>query len=110
MSEANLILLLQLVNTSGEVNSLLQRGLLFSQIAELITYAEEEGLIVEDNDNLKLTEKGLEKMRQVPDSKRSREDGGWISPMDEYRIEKTTLDDIYLPSVKTALTRLRRRH
>jgi hypothetical protein len=76
----------------------------------LITYAEDEGLIVEDGDNLKLTEKGLEKMRLAPDSKKRREDGGWISPMEEYRVEKMALDDIYLPSVETVLARLRRRH
>lgn len=110
MSNTHLNLLLQLIHASGEINSLLQRGLHFSQIAELISFAEENGLILEKEDRLELTEQGLETMRMASDSKKIRGDGGWISPMDEYRIERMDIDEVYLPKVKTVTNRLRRRH
>jgi hypothetical protein len=103
MAESHIILLLQLIHTGGEVNSLLRRGLHFSQIAQLISDAESEGFVKEENDNLVLTDSGLEKMRASLEKDKKRTDGGWISPLDEFRIDKQSVDDIYLPPWYSAI-------
>jgi hypothetical protein len=110
MAEFHMILLLQLINTGGEVNSLLRKGLHFSQIAQLISDAESEGFVKEENDNLVLTESGLGKMRMGLEKDKKRTDGGWISPLDELRIEKQAVDDIYLPSWYSAFIELGQDH
>jgi hypothetical protein len=110
LSNSNLILLLQIIHVSGEVNSLLHRGLQFSQIAQLISIAEGEGYIVEEGHSMRLTEKGLDKMRTDTVTNTSRADGGWISPLDEYRIEKLAIDKVYLPSLRTAILISRQGH
>lgn len=110
MSEANLILLLQLIYSSGEVNSLLQRGLHFSQIATLMSFAEDNGYITEEENRLKLTALGVEKMRTSQSSNKIRKDGGWVSPLEEYRIEKLQINEVYLPDYKTIISLLKQGH
>jgi hypothetical protein len=110
MAESHMVLLLQLIHSGGEVNSLLRRGLQFSQIAQLMSEAELEGLVKEENDKLILTDTGLEKMRTNLENQAQRGDGGWISPLDEFRINKIPVDDIYLPSWYTAFIELGRDH
>lgn len=110
MTEANLILLLQLVYSSGEVNSLLQRGLHFSQISSLMSFAEDNGYITQEENQLKLTELGIEKMMTSITSNKIRKDGGWVSPLDEYRIEKLPVNEVYLPGDKTIFSLLKQGH
>lgn len=110
MSKTNIILLLQLIYAGGDVNSLLQRGLQFSQIAALITQAEEKKYILEKENELKLTDLGLIEMRKELPSNKIRKDGGWISPLDEYRVEKLDVYEVYLPSSKKVLSLLRKSH
>lgn len=103
MSESHLILLLQLVFAGADVDALLARGLEFSQIGMLMTEGLERGLLIDAGGSLRLTESGTERMqRNLTDLQGRRRDGGWISPFDQFRIEKSGLDDIYLPSEETA--------
>jgi hypothetical protein len=110
MADSHMVLLLQLIHSGGEVDSLLRRGLQFSQIAQMMSEAESEGLVKEENENLVLTDAGLAKMRTNLENQAQREDGGWISPLDEFRINKISTDDIYLPSWYTALIELGQDH
>lgn len=103
MSESNLTLLLQLIFAGADVQSLLGRGLQFSQIAMLVDEAFKRQLVTQGERFLRLTEEGLAQMRSgLPDA-RIRRDGGWISPADIFRIEKLALDAVYLPDKETAL-------
>ena len=101
---------MQLIYSSGEVNSLLQRGLHFSQIASLMSFAEDSGYITEEENQLKLTKLGIEKMRTNITSNKIRKDGGWISPLEEYRIEKLPINELYLPEYKTIISLLKQGH
>jgi hypothetical protein len=100
MKESHLILLLQLIQAGGNVSSLLDRGLQFSQIAQLLSEAVAKGYVVQDGSEFHLTNSGLQKMRVELGSNRLRKDGGWISPLEEFRIDKWELDRIYLPSIE----------
>lgn len=88
MSGSHMILLLQLIHANGDVNSLLRKGLQFSQIAQLMSEAEVSGLLKEEDDNLVLTEAGFAKIKTGIESNKQRKDGGWISPLDKFRRDK----------------------
>jgi hypothetical protein len=110
MSDSNLLLLLQLIYAGADVNALLRRGLQFSQIANLIAEATEKGLITEGEFGLTLTAIGIEEMQSKRGGNQQGDDGGWISPLDEYRIEKLSEDDIYLPPWDVVLFQLGQDH
>ena len=99
MSESHLILLLQLIYAGADVDALLRRGLQFSQIAGLIEQVVNNRFVEEIDGNLKLTELGLEKLRAGKKYYSSRT--VWISPLDEFRIEKIGNDDIFLPCLSS---------
>ncbi|KXY46890.1 winged helix-turn-helix domain-containing protein [Bacillus sp. FSL M7-1020] len=95
MTEKYIILLLQLVKTNGSVSSLLDLGLEYSQIAIYINYLVEENLATSNNDGkLELTELGLEKLKKLT---KIENNNLWISPQNEFKIEKMNKFDIYLP-------------
>lgn len=98
MKESFLILLLQVINAKADVTAMENVGLSYSQIARLISDSIETGYVLRDEGHLRLTESGLKKMRTDLGRDSLRKDGGWISPLDEMRIEKMAIDDIYLPS------------
>jgi hypothetical protein len=100
MKDSNMILLLQLIHASGNISSLLNRGLQFSQIAELLLEAEAKGYAIHENDEYRLSEIGIHKMKMDLSTKKSRGDGGWISPLEEFRVDKWKVDQIYLPNVE----------
>jgi hypothetical protein len=97
-TESNLILLLQLINAGAEVDALLNRGLQYSQIVDLIFHAKEQNLVCDDEKTLKLTDLGLHRIFGKTSSKVK---GNWISPLDERRIPSINLDAVYLPSLET---------
>ncbi len=97
MKDSHLILLLQVINADADVKALQDRGLSFSQIAQLISESIEKGWVIREESRLKLTDPGKRKMREGIDGSRSRTDGGWISPLEEYRIEQWNIYEIYLP-------------
>jgi hypothetical protein len=73
-----------------------------------MSQAEIDGLLEEQGDALVLTEAGFAKIKAGIESTQQRRDGGWISPLDEFRVDKLSIDDIYLPSSYTVFTKLRR--
>lgn len=75
------------IDISDEINSLIRAG-----------YAEF------NNESLKITEKGIERLKNTHRSlKRKKE--GWIEPKIDERIEKIGENDIYLPRNLKRLTR-----
>jgi hypothetical protein len=97
MKDSHLILLLQIINAETDIKALQKKGLSFSQIAQLISDSIDKGYVIREKGSLRLSKEGLEKMRESVDSTHSRKDGGWISPIDEFQIDRWSLDDIYLP-------------
>jgi hypothetical protein len=98
-SESNLVLLLQLIYAGADVDALLNRGLQYSQIADLIFRAKENNLVTDSETKLELTVLGLEKIKNTKIQQNVK--GNWISPLDEFRIEPLLTDEVYFPSWKT---------
>jgi len=103
MTSTNLILLLQLINARADVDSLLRRGLRYSQISLFVTQATKDGLIQHTDGKPVLTKKGYEIMRIDSHSGELRSDGGWISFAEWARKKKLKIDEIFLPDVKELL-------
>lgn len=96
MSESNLILLLILIERKADTRALLRRGLRYQQISILLKSAIEDGFVKQVKDGLKLTKKGIVKMKQTLPN------GVYISAEEESRIESQTYDEIYLPKRKNS--------
>jgi hypothetical protein len=100
-SKSNLLLLLQLINAGAEIDSLLNRGLQYSQIADLIFEAIENEFVLENENGLELTALGLERIKNA--HSRQNVKGNWISPLDEFRVKPLPIDEIYTPTWETRM-------
>lgn len=92
-----MILLLQLVKAGGSVETLINRGLRYPQIGELINQAEDKEYIVSDENGLYLTKKGYELIQEDVNTGKIRRDGGWISPAENSRTTQINKFEVYLP-------------
>ncbi|MCH5138169.1 hypothetical protein JMF89_13260 [Clostridiaceae bacterium UIB06] len=92
-----LILLLQIIKTNGKIDSLLNKGLQYSQIVTYLNYAIDNKYAILDNGNVGITDEGLSKLKNLNIKYDRYHQNSWISPLDEYRIEKANKFDIYLP-------------
>lgn len=99
VADSHLVLLLQLIYAGADVGALLRRGLEFSQIAQLINEAIAGQLAEETNKGLILTDAGVDKLRSGASDDIIRRNGNWISPLDEFRIDKIDLTDVFLPNL-----------
>jgi hypothetical protein len=80
------------------VGELLSLGLNYSQIAELISYVMQEGLVIDHEDSgLKLSDSGLLLLEKLNKELYPSNSQAWILPSDENRIPKIDKFDIYLP-------------
>lgn len=94
MNESILALLLVLIKNNESMNILLKKGLEYSQISIYINYSIENEYIKIGDDRLIVTEKGLEKIKNVNSEKTTK----WIRPLYERRIDKLGKFDIYVPT------------
>lgn len=79
--------------------SLLRAGLDYSQIAKLIVYITDAGLVEQDDSgHLKLTEKGEQRFEELNTNLYPFNIPGWIMPEDESRIKGIKKFDIYIPT------------
>lgn len=81
------------------VDSLLAAGLDYSQIAELLAKATENGFIATDNDIMALSELGEKKLGELSNKNFSR----IIQPAEHRRISSIGRYEIYLPDRGTKL-------
>lgn len=97
MNPRDLQILLSNVESNGNINTLLEKGLGFREIASLTEFALVNGLVIYNKSVLKLSEVGIAELSNLRrDSKKlSKED--WIMPEDKSRISQIDMDFIYLP-------------
>lgn len=97
IKDENLILLLQIIKTNGKVDSLLKKGLEYSQIAVYLRFAIDNKYANINNGMLSITDEGVDKLASLNASYGRFKQNSWISPLEEYKIEKMNKFDIYLP-------------
>lgn len=100
MKNQHLILLLQIIKNAGSIDSLLDIGYEYSQIANFIVNIKELGLIAEKDGILCLSDKGREKLEELNQKLKRENFEKWVSPEERSRIEKLKENDIYLPNIK----------
>ena len=93
----SLILLLQVVRSEGSIDPLLAVGLEYPQIAQLLTQAKQEGYVLLSNSKLVLSAEGNQLLSES--SKQKDIGGGWIRPLEEYRVSRIEKGEIYLPEI-----------
>jgi predicted transcriptional regulator len=83
------------------IENLLEIGLDYSQIANIINELIEQRLIRNiENEGLVLTDKGNEFLEKFGDKILNNSSSEWILPTDKYRTEKIKSTDVYLPKKK----------
>ncbi|MBB3054786.1 hypothetical protein [Mucilaginibacter gotjawali] len=97
MKEINLQILLSNVESNGTINSLLDRGLGFKDIADLTEAALIDGFIIYSTEEMKLSEAGLEKLSELRSQMKRVSKKEWIDPEEKSKISKINLDFIFLP-------------
>jgi hypothetical protein len=98
-TKPNLILLLQVIRSHGDIEPLIRKGLETSQIAALTREAKSVGLVERGDKGLRLSASGE---RLLAESIRKRAPGqasGWIRPAEEHRIRQLSEEDPFLPEV-----------
>lgn len=105
---SHLLSMLRLISQGKGVSKLLEKGLLFPQIAKLLSHAEDEGLIFyNDKDRLVLSEKGRELLMKRA-AELDGEVSGWIDPLDSARIDRIDIHVPYLPNARV-ISQLKKR-
>jgi hypothetical protein len=96
-----LIRLLHIVANRLSIDSLLDLGLQYSQIASLLSEAMKNKFIIEiDDDRLELSQQGYELLDELKEKLYPFKPTRRILPQDEYRIENIGKYDVYLPRRK----------
>ena len=83
MIEKHLYILLKITASNSSVKQLIREGLTFPKIADLTSGAIEEGYIIPTEENVRLTEKGQNKLKELEEFfKKNNEKGlvikGWV--------------------------------
>lgn len=82
--------LLKMIENKRDFSCLISNQITYSQIAIYLVNFEKEGLIQSSEDGYFLTSLGKEKMQEKEPFKK-------IEPLDEYRIDRVNIDQIYIP-------------
>ncbi|MBI9110128.1 hypothetical protein [Maridesulfovibrio ferrireducens] len=95
--EPKLGLLLRLVKKSSSIEALLNQGLDYSQIFDLIGIAISLSYLKESTEGLTLTFEGNQFLQTNGPMSKPRTDAGWIEPANDFRIDKIKVDETYIP-------------
>ena len=88
----NKIYLLKSIEKDLPITYLLDIGLVYSQIASMLVEAKNEGLVIESDGEIVLTEFGKEILNNEEN-----QSSNWIFPKDDSKIEKRDIFEIYIP-------------
>jgi predicted transcriptional regulator len=97
MTQKHLILLLQIMKGNGNITSLINQGLTYSQIANYTDFVIEKEYISIIDNKFKITEKGEKRLKSLNTKLNRKNSNMWISPRYECKVEKMKLSDIYIP-------------
>jgi hypothetical protein len=97
MTEKYLHILLSNVESNGTINSLIDSGLGFKEIADLTEEALKEGFIIYKNGTVTLSEIGVKALNSLRKQMKSTDKNKWISKEEKSKITKITTDFIFLP-------------
>lgn len=103
MSEIKKIYILKVLHTIHHrlsVDSIVELGLEYYQIAQILSDVIRDGLVEDTDDGLKLTERGAEKLTELGKQIYPNISKNWILPSEENRIPKIDKFGIYLPRKK----------
>lgn len=93
--------ILHLIHYQLSVGELVELGLDYSQVADLISEVIQNGLVENSPDSgLNLTKSGLELLEKLNAGIYPANSNNWMLPLDEYRVPKIEKFDIYLPKRK----------
>ena len=89
--------LLKIIQNNSNLSPLVGMGYDYKEISDLITLAAKDGLIINNNGQLELTDEGVKKMEELTKVLKKHK-SNWIVPQMGDRIEKISEDFIYLPN------------
>ena len=93
----DLITLLHIINTKGNVKRLIRDGLTFKKITELIDEAVSEDYLIYENEEITLTKKGVEFLEKSKTTLKRQNKEEWIEKDLKSRIDKKGKDFIFVP-------------
>ncbi|RPH50022.1 MAG: hypothetical protein EHM85_11920 [Desulfobacteraceae bacterium] len=97
MNEKHLYTLLRVIYKNANINILIREGLSFSKIAELTNEAIIAEFVIQANDKIELSQKGLEKMQELGVKFKKINKEEWIEKDLKSKIPKLDKNFIYLP-------------
>jgi len=96
-----LLSILHVIHYRLSIDSLLQLGLEFNQIARLLSEVIQKGLVDDfEKKGLQLTTEGIKQLEKLNKDIYSSNPQSWILPSEEFRIPRIGIFDIYLPRKK----------
>lgn len=98
MNEKHLYTLLKVIETNGDIRKLKREGLDYKEIAELTKLAITKEFVSYDNDLVKLSDKGLKKIKELEERYKVVNKDLWIEAENKSKIPKLEKDFIFLPN------------
>jgi len=97
MKEKHIYMLLKIIKQNGDINNLIREGLSFSKIADLTNEIIVAGLVIQSEERIELSPKGLERMQELEVTYKKTNKEEWIEKDIKSMIPKLDKDFIYLP-------------
>src|SRR5260221_7742576 len=97
MENKSLQILLSNILNNGNINSLIDAGLNFKEIAALTDSAIEDGFITINVEQIELSPSGKDKLTELRRNRRNIPKTDWIVKEEKSKILKITKDFIFLP-------------
>ncbi|MGV2450034.1 UNVERIFIED_CONTAM: hypothetical protein POZ17_09235 [Ralstonia mannitolilytica] len=98
MKNKHIYLLLEIIKNNGNVKRLTHEGLKFSEIADLTLKVIENNYAEYKEDNILLTEIGMDFLSQLSEKFKEKDKNNWILKEIKSEINKLDKDFIYLPN------------
>lgn len=98
MKDKFLYRLLEIVNKNSDVRQLIREGIDYKMIGDLTTKALEEKYLIYQNDLIRITEKGIDKINTDAKKFKRINKEEWITPDKKSQIKKIDKNDIFLPN------------
>ena len=94
---SNEILLLKIIESNGRISLLRDRGLSHSQVAMLIKKQVDEGNIIISEQEITLSQKGIETLKENITKFAPRKKDQWIVPQEHLYQDPISMEQIVLP-------------